>query len=170
MKKLLHVRQIMSKAVVTVSPSDSVAHVRRMLRQNNVSAVPVVVRGNVLVGLVTDKDLVHKLPDEERLTVSKIMQRRVHTLSGDAQVRILAMIMRAHRIHHVVVVNNRHVKGIVSSFDLLKLVPGPVTELEALPDGEEASRNLEELVGLVLLDVAPGSEWDEDEDEEKTTP
>lgn len=166
MEPRLLVRQIMSKAVVTVGPRDSVAHARRMLQQNNVSALPVVVRGDVLVGIVTNKVLVHRTPGEERVAVCTVMQTRVHALPGDAEVRILALVMRTHRIHHVVVVNDRHVKGIVSSFDLLKLVEGPVTDLSEIPPGPDRtdSPSLEELVGLVLLDMAPGSEWEPGDD------
>lgn len=165
MERPVLVRQIMSKAVVTVGPHDSVAHARRMLKQNNVSALPVVVRGDVLVGIVTNTDLVHQMLEEERTGVYTVMQTRVHALPGDADVRILAVVMRTHNIHHVVVVNAGHIKGIVSSFDLLKLVQGPVADLDEAhsgPASADSSPTLEELIGLVLLDMAPGSEWEEE--------
>jgi signal-transduction protein with cAMP-binding, CBS, and nucleotidyltransferase domain len=52
------------------------------------------------------------------------MTKPVHTIPQYDDVSTAARIMRNHRIHRVVVTHEQKVVGILSSFDLLKLVEG----------------------------------------------
>jgi len=57
------VGDIMERDPETVSPNDSVEHVIRVLRENELPGVPVVNEGGRCVGIVTEADLV--LPGDE---------------------------------------------------------------------------------------------------------
>ncbi|CAN5531129.1 CBS domain-containing protein [soil metagenome] len=57
------VREIMERDPQTVSPSDSVEDVIRVLRDNELPGVPVINEGGRCVGIVTEADLV--LPGDE---------------------------------------------------------------------------------------------------------
>lgn len=155
------VRRIMSTPVVTLSPEDSVARARRLFRTHEISALPVVSDAMTLRGILLARDLVASQPDEARTPASTVMRRRVHTLAGDAPIGDLAAVMAHHRIHHLVIVSKRLVEGIVSSFDLLKILgitlQGSLDECEPIT---EESR-LPEVPDLILLDTAPESpdEW-----------
>ncbi len=50
------------------------------------------------------------------------MTEGVYKLPAYNNVDVAAKVMRKNRIHHVVVTHEQEVVGIVSSFDLLKLV------------------------------------------------
>ena len=55
------VEELMTRSVVTAEPHHSVEHVRNMLDNNNISAVPVVDSDGHPVGIVSATDLVHDL-------------------------------------------------------------------------------------------------------------
>ncbi|NNF17738.1 MAG: CBS domain-containing protein [Gammaproteobacteria bacterium] len=114
------INELMSTLVVTAQPHHSVEHVRAMLHKNNINSVPVVDTDGHPVGMVSAIDLAgnHK-PGSP---VNKIMSEHVYTVPQYDDISIAARIMRNHRIHHVVVTNEQKVVGMVSAYDLLKLV------------------------------------------------
>jgi len=68
-----------------------------------------------------------RLPDELEghladQTVSEVMTREVVSVRPDALVKEVAALMLEQRIHRVLVVENRELRGIVTTFDLLQLL------------------------------------------------
>jgi len=61
--------------------------------------------------------------------VDRIMTRTVLQVTEDARVTQLAALMRAHHIRHVPVVRNGHLVGLVTSHDLERVSPSPITTL-----------------------------------------
>ena len=110
----------MTASVVTAQPHHSVEHVRDILENNGISSLPVVDTEGHPVGIVSAVDLAHDLKNGSK--ISAIMTRKVFTIPKYDDVSIAARVMRNHRIHHVVVTHERKVVGVLSSFDLMKLV------------------------------------------------
>ena len=105
---------------MTATPHLTVGHVRKVMVDNHVSALPVVNTELEPVGIITSADL---LDDHETGTpISGIMSTPVYTVSPFDGPHIAARIMRNHKIHHVIVTKEKKVLGIVSAYDLLKLV------------------------------------------------
>jgi CBS domain-containing protein len=114
------VRELMSESVVTAEPHHSVAHVRKMLERNKLSAVPIVDPQDRAVGIISATDL---LPDLNGSSpVSAIMTEKVYCVPQYDDVSVAARVMRNHKIHRVVVTHEQKVVGVLSTFDLLKLV------------------------------------------------
>ena len=111
---------LMSTKVVVCQPHQSVEHVRSVLHSNSISSVPVVDSNQSPVGIVSAIDLADDL--KAGSPISKIMSEKVYTVPQYEDVSIAARIMRNHHIHHVVVTNEQKVVGMVSAFDLLRLV------------------------------------------------
>ena len=114
--------ELMSASVVTAEPHQSIEHVRKMLENNAISAVPVVDSNRHPVGIVSATDLAHEL--KPGAPVSSIMTEKVYTVPQYEDVSIAARVMRNHGIHRVVVTHEQQVVGVLSAFDLLKLVEG----------------------------------------------
>jgi CBS domain-containing protein len=114
------IADLMSKRVITAQPHHTVEHVRAMMNKNRILAVPIVGPDGEAVGIVTSSDLLNG--HKERSPVSKVMSENVHKLPAYNNVDVAARVMRKHKIHHVVVTHEQEVVGIISSFDLLKLV------------------------------------------------
>ncbi len=116
------IHELMSESVVTTQPHKSVEHVRKLIERNKVSAIPVVGTDGEPVGIVSATDLVPEL--KASAPVGTIMTEKVYTVPKYDDVSVAARIMRNHKIHRVVVTHEQKVVGILSAFDLLKLVEG----------------------------------------------
>ncbi len=114
------VDELMSHSVVTAEPHHSVEHVRQLLETNGISAVPVVDSGGQPVGIVSRTDLGADL--KPGAPINKVMTEKVYVVPKYENVSIAARVMRNHNIHRVVVTHEKQVVGMLSAFDLLKLV------------------------------------------------
>lgn len=114
------VADVMSSEVKSLQPHHTVDHARNMMSKNSLHALPVVDPDGSLRGIVSSQDLAKKHKDNT--PVSSIMTQDVYTIPMYNDVHLVARLMRNHKIHHVVVTHEKKVTGIISSFDLLKLV------------------------------------------------
>jgi CBS domain-containing protein len=118
-------------AVATITPETSVAGLLTELAVHNIGAM-VVVSPDVLVGIVSERDVVRALHTRgaEMLTqpVSEIMTTVVATCSPNDSVDSLSALMTTNRVRHVPVMENGRLAGIVSIGDVVKT---RMEELEA---------------------------------------
>ena len=70
--------------------------------------------------MITSSDLLKDF--KPGTPVSRIMSDGCYTVPRYEGVHIAARVMRNHKLHHVVVTEEQKVVGILSSFDMLKLV------------------------------------------------
>jgi len=116
------VSDLMTESVVTTEPHKSIDHVRKIMERNKVSAIPVIDHEGQPVGIVSATDLVHELKGNS--PVNTIMTEKVYTIPKYDDVSTAARVMRNHKIHRVVVTHEQKIVGVLSTFDLLKLVEG----------------------------------------------
>jgi CBS domain-containing protein len=114
------VDELMTESVVTAEPHQSVEHVRKILDNNGISAVPVVDNEHRPIGIISSTDLAQDL--KLGAPISNIMTEKVYSVPQYDDVSIAARVMRNHKIHRVVVTHEQKVVGMLSAFDLLKLV------------------------------------------------
>jgi len=114
------VEELMSQSVVTTEPHKSIDHVRAKMGKGKIGSIPVVNTDGEPVGIVSSTDLVSELNGSS--PISTLMTEKVYTVPQYEDVSIAARVMRNHRIHRVVVTHEKKVVGILSAFDLLKLV------------------------------------------------
>ncbi|MCE2481580.1 MAG: CBS domain-containing protein [Alphaproteobacteria bacterium] len=127
----IRIADIMTKRVVVAQPHHTIGHVRQLMERNRIGALPVVGPDNEALGIVTSTDLLRRHKDES--PCSRIMSDGVRAVPAYNEVSVAARIMRKHKIHHVVVTKERKVVGMISSFDLLKLVDGNRFQLRQAP-------------------------------------
>ena len=116
----IKVEELMTTSVITAQPHHSVEHVRHMLENNSISAVPVVDSDGHPVGIISLTDFVQEL--KPGAPISQVMTEKVYTVPQYDDTSIAARVMRNHKIHRVVVTHEQKVVGMLSAFDLLKLV------------------------------------------------
>ena len=127
----VEVEHIMHAPVMTGTPHQTRGHVRQLMAEHRVSALPIVDGDRVPVGIVTAADMLLDHPDGA--PVSGFMTSPVLSVPQYEKPHIAARVMRNHRIHHLVVTDEQKAVGIVSAYDLLRLVedhrfvakPGP---------------------------------------------
>ncbi len=117
---ILRVKDLMVSPVITSVPHKSAGHVKDIMYKNRIKAVPIVNADNEPVGIITSSDLLKT--DSEGTPVKNIMTDKVFTIPQYSPVQDAARMMRKRHIHHIIVTHEQQVIGIISSFDLLKLV------------------------------------------------
>lgn len=116
----VNVEDLMTAQVLIITRHQTVSHVRELMSKHGINALPVVDGEGQPLGMVTSSDLVAELSPTSR--VSSIMSRKVVTVPAYAEPRVAARTMRNQHIHHLVVTHEKKIVGILSSFDLLRLV------------------------------------------------
>ena len=116
----IKVHDIMVASVVTTHQHKSVGHIKDIMQRNKIHSLPITDEEGEVQGIVTTNDLVDDVSDETQVRL--IMTKKVYTVPQYADVHIAARVMRNHKIHHLVVTNEKKIVGVLSSFDLLTLV------------------------------------------------
>lgn len=108
-------------SVITLPTTASVAELLNTLADNQIGAV-VVVDGDQVVGVASERDVVHHLRGGADTTtvVSQIMSGEVRTCGPDDELLKLATTMTEGRFRHLPVVGDDGLAGIVSIGDVVK--------------------------------------------------
>jgi CBS domain-containing protein len=122
--KVASILKAKGSSVETAIPGTTIGAAARLLRDKNVGALVISDDGNTVLGLISERDIVHGLAvygaRVSDLRVSDLMGRRVVTCVPDeSDTRVMAQ-MTHYRVRHVPVVENGMLKGIVSIGDVVK--------------------------------------------------
>lgn len=127
------VRDQMTPAPITVPPEETVPDALNLMRERKIRRLPVVDRHGGLVGIVTDRDLLHASPSPAtslsvyelnyllaKLTVDKVMARRVITVSDDSPLEDAARLMADKKIGGLPVVKDGALVGVITETDVFR--------------------------------------------------
>ena len=163
----MKVREVMTAPVVTVKAGTDVKDVVAALLEHDVSAVPVVDDSGVLVGIVSEGDLLakeaygrrnqrllrlvgdylagadpHWLRKAGGTTAADVMTAKVVTAAADERIEVAARRMLGSKVKRLVVVDDGgHVVGIVSRPDILSFF---------LPDDTQVAEGVRSVLADVL--------------------
>ena len=122
----------MQSSVATVSPELSVAELEKFLSEEEISGAPVVDDKGTLVGIVSQTDVLRALSEETStalsdmlapdMSVEDIMTPDVLCVPPAASVESVAQKMIDAGVHRALVVDDATLCGIVTSFDLLRVL------------------------------------------------
>ena len=130
----MRVDQVMSSPVVAVTPDDKVKDVAALLVERGFSAVPVIDAGGVLVGIVSEADLIGMGPagrHDPPATAGEVMTRGVFAVSADAQAARAAGIMLQRGFRSLPVTTGDEVVGMVSRRDLVRALARGDDDIQA---------------------------------------
>ncbi len=138
------VQDVMSKDVISIQKYESIRHVANILTEKNISGLPVVDKGEKVIGIITQADILsmlgmrkgHTFKDllkhmmGEQLSerkigdiVGDIMTSPAATIKPNANIAEAAQIMDEKKIRRLAVVDDRNrLIGIISRADILKAV------------------------------------------------
>ncbi|MGO1384076.1 MAG: DUF294 nucleotidyltransferase-like domain-containing protein, partial [Arachnia sp.] len=116
-------RDILKKTPITTAPTTSIRDAAVIMRDERVSAL-IVVANDDLVGIITDRDLRNKVVATGRDTsdpVSTVMTSQPHTIDANALAFEVMLDMTQKGVHHLPVLENGKVLGLVTAGDLMRL-------------------------------------------------
>lgn len=128
------VKERMSHPVITVHPEMPIQEALQRVRKERVRRFPVVDKRGRLIGIVSERDLLHAAPSDatslsiwevnylvSKITVEKVMTREVITISEDTPLEEAARIMADNKIGGLPVVRDGKLVGIITETDLFKI-------------------------------------------------
>jgi CBS domain-containing protein len=111
-------KDIMTRDVITVSPTATVKNLAMMLIKNQISGAPVAGRNGKIIGVVSEADIVAKKGKD----VKTIMSKNIISVTEDTAVEDIAKLMTMHRIKRLPVMRGSEVVGIVSRADIVNAI------------------------------------------------
>ena len=114
----MNAKDIMTKDIITVSPTMSVKTLAMTLIKNQISGAPVAGKDGKIVGVVSEADIVAKKGKDVR----SIMSKKVISVAENTPVEQIAQLMTTHAIKRLPVMNGESIVGIVSRADIVSAI------------------------------------------------
>jgi len=118
------VSTLMTTPVKTVSANDTVEEVGEAMSRHDLVFAPVVDSlGGTVLGIISASDLLQfqaSKRDPKSVQAWEICTYKPIEVSPDEPLAEVARQMVARRIHHVIVMQDQQIKGVVSSLDFVK--------------------------------------------------
>jgi CBS domain-containing protein len=129
----MNVSEVMVKNPVEVKPDTSCREIARLMKNRKIGSVVLVEKGKP-VGIITERDLVHRVmaleKDQNTCTAEEVATKPVIAVSIHADVEMVVDIMKDYNIRRLVVVDkDDKMVGIVTTDDLSKQLRGMSEEL-----------------------------------------
>ena len=118
----MQVQELMRQPVSSTVLSETVGTVRDLMHQKQIGAVPIVelIGERILLrGIVTSTDLLGVYDDA--VPIAQVMSRKVYTVAPEQQLAWAARLMLQHDVHHLIVVEQERIVGILSALDFVRL-------------------------------------------------
>jgi CBS domain-containing protein len=114
----MFVHEAMAKTIGTATPTDAVATVAHMMKDNDCGFIPIADAGR-LVGVVTDRDIVIRCLAEDQgdvriARIDRVMSAPAWTIDAGATVEEAAHVMAEHEIRRLPVMSNGELVGVLS--------------------------------------------------------
>jgi CBS domain-containing protein len=138
-------RDVMTTAILTVTPETDVGEIARTMLDAHISAIPVIAADGSLIGIVSEGDLIHRAESETRRRPSwwlrllatpeepaerylrefgrrarDVMTKDVITVEADTPLTEIAAMLEKYHIKRVPVMEGDKLVGIVSRANLLR--------------------------------------------------
>lgn len=115
------VKDIMTKALISVNPSTTALQIAKMMEQGGIGAI-IVKKNENPFGIITDRDFATKVVAKELsldTPVEKIMSSPLITINHDEPISAAADRMTDKKIRKLAVTDNGKIVGIITSTDLV---------------------------------------------------
>jgi len=147
------VRAVLSRAPVTVPPEATIRVAAERMREHGVSSV-LIVSGERLVGILTDRDLRNRVVaaglDPER-PVGEIATRDVLTTDLRTTAFDAMLLMARHNVHHVPVLDEGRVAGMITATDLTARQTASAVVLAGEIHKQASVEDLKKVTGRIRL-------------------
>jgi CBS domain-containing protein len=129
----IQVKDFMSSPVVTAVGGKRVQEIRTLMKRKGIHAIPIIEYAKQLPdvkvtirGIVTSSDLNDDVDANTR--VEELMTSNVHIVHQNSSAQAAAKMMLKHQVHHIVVMDEGKITGMISSLDFVKLVAMDATD------------------------------------------
>ena len=109
---------------VTISKENTVGDALQLMQENKIGGIPVVDERNMLIGIVTNRDLRFQSDMERR--IEEVMTKENIVTTHDTDLKLAAEVLLANKIEKLPVVDDEgHLIGLITYRDITKLKDNP---------------------------------------------
>lgn len=124
----IQVKDFMSAPVTFAMMDENILEIRTLMKEQGIHAIPIVSCTNDTIkaeqkikGIITSTDICEAISDEA--TIEEVMNSSiVHVVHVNSSAKTAAKTMLNNNVHHMVVMDDGEIKGMISSLDFVKLV------------------------------------------------
>ena len=136
MKLVQHLLAAKGGSIISIQPDASVLDAIKLMAEKGIGSL-VVMQGDELVGIVTERDYARKVIIKGRASdstaIAEIMTADVVTASSDLTVNQCMTMMTEKKCRHLPVVDDGHLVGMISIGDLVQaIIADQAEEIEQL--------------------------------------
>ena len=153
---------------ITIGPKNLISDVKKIIKEKNISGIPVVNEHNEVLGIITNRDL--RFSRNDKMKVKELMTKNVITIRQGCSSTEAKKLLHKHRIEKLIVTNNqRKCLGLITVKDIEKSEKFPFASKDKKqslivgaavgvgPDGlERAKALIEAECDFIVVDTAHG--------------
>ena len=153
---------------ITIGPKNLISDVKKIIKEKNISGIPVVNEHNEVLGIITNRDL--RFSRNDKMKVKELMTKNVITIKQGCSSTEAKKLLHKHRIEKLIVTNNqRKCLGLITVKDIEKSEKFPFASKDKKqslivgaavgvgPDGlERAKALIEAECDFIVVDTAHG--------------
>ncbi|MBI1835232.1 MAG: CBS domain-containing protein [Burkholderiales bacterium] len=117
------ISSMMTAQTKTARMDATIAQVEALLRSNQISAVPIIeAEGEFAIGIISMRDILrfhHDKKDPYAVHAWEVCSYKPIIVAPDTASNEVARLMIHHDIHHILVMQDAHIVGIVSALDFV---------------------------------------------------
>ena len=119
------ISMLLKRDIISINENKTVFDAIKIISQNKIGALPVINNQMKLSGIISERDIIHKLSensemDFSNIEIKSIMTNKVITCNKNTQSDVLMTIMTNNKIRHIPIVEKNLLIGIVSIGDVVK--------------------------------------------------
>ena len=119
------ISKILTRKVISINENQTVYDAIKLLSENKIGALPVINNQMKLCGIISERDIIHKMSENKKIDFSQvfinsIMTYKVITCNTNIQSNELMKIMTINKIRHIPILEKDSLIGIVSIGDVVK--------------------------------------------------
>jgi acetoin utilization protein AcuB len=133
-ERAMLVKERMSRNPITIKPDVPVTEAQALMKREKIHHLPVLDKSEKLIGIVTEKDLLYAAPSPAttlsvyemtsllaKLTVDKVMTKKVVTAEEDVPLEEAARVMADKDIGGLPIMRGKMLVGIITESDLFRV-------------------------------------------------
>ena len=104
---------------ITIGPKNLISDVKKIIKEKNISGIPVVNENNIVLGIITNRDL--RFSRNDKMKVKELMTKNVITIKQGCSSSDAKKLLHKHRIEKLIVTNSqRKCLGLITVKDIEK--------------------------------------------------
>lgn len=119
------VKELMSTNICYIKSDAPLSEAVNLMKKYDIGFVPVCDSKGCLVGLLTDRDILLRIPDSaapslKQIPAEEVMTRQVAAVSADMNIHDAACVFSQKKVRRLPVLENARLVGVLSLSDLAK--------------------------------------------------